>query len=147
MNSAIYTPYSIKGQTVLITGASSGIGEACAWRFAEAGCRLVLLARRAERLADIQQQLQAAYGDIEVHTVVLDVRDTDAVTALPYSLPGDFREVDILLNNAGERQRAHKEQQQAMAESIPLPAQPTYVALISLRVCWLLHATLQAVIG
>lgn len=45
----------------MCAGASGGIGEACAWRFAEAGCRLVLLARREEKLAELKQKLQAEY--------------------------------------------------------------------------------------
>ncbi|PSC71219.1 NAD(P)-dependent oxidoreductase [Micractinium conductrix] len=95
-----YQAYSIAGQTALVTGASSGIGEACAWRFAEAGCKLVLVARRAERLAALQQAIQQHYN-VPVHTIVLDVQDLEAIARLPAELPAEFREVDILLPNAG----------------------------------------------
>lgn len=85
-----------------MAGASSGIGEACAWRFAEAGCRLVLVARRQDRLESLKQALQKEYGsDLPIHTVAMDVRDTEAVVSLPDRLPEGFAEVDILVNNAG----------------------------------------------
>ena len=76
---------------VLITGASSGIGAACAERFAQAGARLVLCARRVDRLAELVAGLDA---DAEV--VELDVRDREAVNT---GLGG--RDVDVLVNNAG----------------------------------------------
>jgi len=57
----LYTPHDIAGSTVLITGASSGFGEAIAWRCAEAGCRLVLVARRLERLEALRDQLVDKY--------------------------------------------------------------------------------------
>ena len=76
---------------VLITGASSGIGAACAEAFARAGARLILCARRADRLAELAQRL-----DTETETIELDVRDRAAVTATLSSL-----DVDILVNNAG----------------------------------------------
>ena len=59
--SQLYPTFDLKGQTVLITGASSGIGEACAWRFAEAGCKLILSARRTERLDALSKQLTDSY--------------------------------------------------------------------------------------
>lgn len=96
-----YTPYSIAGQVALITGASSGIGEACAWRFAEAGCKLVLIARRQERLAALQQAIGDHYPELAVHTVTMDVQDLEGIAALPAQLPREFQEVDILLPNAG----------------------------------------------
>jgi NADP-dependent 3-hydroxy acid dehydrogenase YdfG len=57
----LYAPLNIAGSTVLITGASAGFGEAMAWRFAEAGCKLVLVARRLERLESLKAQLVDAY--------------------------------------------------------------------------------------
>ena len=78
--------------TVLITGASSGIGAATAAAFAAAGARLVLCARRGDRLERLAADL-----DTQVDTLVLDVRDRDAVTA---ALSG-LDPIDVLVNNAG----------------------------------------------
>lgn len=87
----------LEGATVLVTGASSGIGRACAEAFARAGARLLLCARREDRLAEVA----AALGDAEVHTFVLDVRDRAAVEAAIAGLPEVWRDVDVLVNNAG----------------------------------------------
>jgi len=86
----------LKNKTVLITGASSGIGEACARRFAQAGCRLILAARREERLKKIADQLK-----VETHLLLLDVRDRYAVEAAINELPKEWQKIDLLLNNAG----------------------------------------------
>ena len=80
-------------KTVLITGATSGFGKACAEYFAEKGWQLILTGRRSERLEELQQQLGSSVSKI----ITLDVRDREAVeTAL-----GDLGNVDLLLNNAG----------------------------------------------
>lgn len=84
--------------TALITGASSGLGEATARRFANEGWRLVLVARRIERLQRLQEELGRAG---EIHLLELDVRDRAAVTAKLGELPAAFREVRVLINNAG----------------------------------------------
>jgi NADP-dependent 3-hydroxy acid dehydrogenase YdfG len=96
-----YKPYSIQDKVVLITGASSGIGEACAWRFADAGCKLIILARRADRLEALKRDIQQTYPTVSVHSIILDVRDTEQLVRLPETLPAEFRDVDILVNNAG----------------------------------------------
>lgn len=84
--------------TVVITGASSGFGTACARAFAKLGRRLVLTARRGEILREIEQELCTL---TKVHVQILDVRDKDAVAAAFSSLPVEFAEVDLLVNNAG----------------------------------------------
>lgn len=82
----------------LITGASSGFGKATAERFAREGWKLVLAARRQERL----DEMQAALGGPEnVHTVVLDVREREAVFEKLGNLPQGFADVRVLVNNAG----------------------------------------------
>jgi 3-hydroxy acid dehydrogenase / malonic semialdehyde reductase len=84
--------------SVLITGASSGFGEACARKFAAQGKPLVLCARREDRLSSLAKELSE---QTEVHWVALDVRDRQAVFALPAALPAGFADVGILINNAG----------------------------------------------
>ena len=86
-------------KTVLITGATSGIGEACARRFAKEGYKLILTARRAERLKSIKAELEA--DGSEVKTLVFDVRDAEAAKKAIDSLEGEWSVVDILVNNAG----------------------------------------------
>mmetsp|Transcript_4805 Transcript_4805/g.12624 ORF Transcript_4805/g.12624 Transcript_4805/m.12624 type:complete len:268 (-) Transcript_4805:83-886(-) len=100
MASALYPAASIAGQVVLITGASSGIGEACAHRFAEAGCKLVLIARRIEKLEELKDVIAAKFG-VDIHVEQFDVGDVDKIEALRDALPSRFRDVDILVNNAG----------------------------------------------
>lgn len=85
---------------VVVTGASSGIGEATARTFAAAGDRLVLVARRADRLEALAAELAGTHGT-DVHTIVLDVRDREAVDATLGALPDAWRDVDVLVNSAG----------------------------------------------
>lgn len=99
--SARYAPLDVTGYTALVTGASSGFGKATAWRFAELGCKLVLVARRIERLNEIAAEITAEHPEVKVHCVQLDMSDLAAVEALPENLPAEFAEVDILVNNAG----------------------------------------------
>ncbi|MDF5717030.1 MAG: SDR family oxidoreductase [Rhizonema sp. NSF051] len=90
---------SIQNQIVLITGASSGIGAACAKIFAGAGARLILAARRWERLQQLEQTL--AVPSQQIHLLQLDVRDRTAVESAISSLPPNWSDIDILINNAG----------------------------------------------
>jgi len=87
---------NLKDETVLITGASSGIGAACARAFAAEGARLILAARRRERLDAL-----AAALDADTLTFPLDVRDRAAVDAVLDALPEEWRDIDVLVNNAG----------------------------------------------
>lgn len=90
----------LKNKIVLITGATSGIGEACAISFAEQGAKLLLCARRQELLTSLAEKLQKEYGT-EVYTFVLDVRDRQQVKTQLDALPAAWKSIDILLNNAG----------------------------------------------
>jgi 3-hydroxy acid dehydrogenase/malonic semialdehyde reductase len=87
---------------VFVTGASSGIGAACARAFAGAGGRILVAARRRDRLAALSAELAAAAGGPErVHQIVLDVRDQPAVARAIASLPDEWSAIDVLVNNAG----------------------------------------------
>jgi NADP-dependent 3-hydroxy acid dehydrogenase YdfG len=90
----------LKGKTTLITGASSGIGEATARLFASEGSDLILIARRADRLETVRDELITQY-DIKIHIAGCDVRDYHQVESFILSLPEEFREINILINNAG----------------------------------------------
>ena len=91
---------SLKSQLVFVTGASSGIGAACATAFARHGARLRLCARRLDRLNAFADARGQEHG-VDVHTFPLDVRDADAVTTAVDALPDAWRDIDILVNNAG----------------------------------------------
>ena len=90
----------LKDRLVLITGASAGIGEACAEAFAREGARLLLAARRRERLEALAARLAAAHGTGAL-CLELDVRDRAAVEAAVGGLPAAWRDIDVLVNNAG----------------------------------------------
>lgn len=83
-----------------ITGASAGIGKACAEIFAKEGFNLVLTARRIERLEAVAAELQDRFN-VKVRPIQMDVRSKDAVQAGWESLPEDWKKVDLLINNAG----------------------------------------------
>jgi NADP-dependent 3-hydroxy acid dehydrogenase YdfG len=85
------------GKTIVITGATSGFGRACAEIFAAAGWRLVLCGRRKERLAELEKK----FGRQAVHCACFDICRLSEVEAMVAGLPKDFQEVDVLLNNAG----------------------------------------------
>jgi hypothetical protein len=91
---------SLQGKTVLVTGASSGIGRATAIAFAREGARLLICARRLEPLDELQQILTAA-GAPAVHIFQLDVQIRAAVEASIEYLPAAWKEIDVLVNNAG----------------------------------------------
>lgn len=91
---------SLSGKTVFITGASSGIGESTAYAFAAEGARLLLCARRKEKVDAVAEQALAK-GAPAAHTFALDVRDQAAVAASIAELPAQWAEIDVLVNNAG----------------------------------------------
>jgi len=85
---------------VLITGATSGIGLACAKKFAANGDNLILTGRRNKRLEDISKSLQKEYN-VKIKTIKMDVRDKKAVFSSFVALPAEWSNIDILINNAG----------------------------------------------
>jgi 3-hydroxy acid dehydrogenase/malonic semialdehyde reductase len=83
--------------TVMITGATSGFGEACARRFAREGHKLIITGRREDRL----ELLAGELSKTPVLPLVFDVRERRDVDAALAEMPGDFAEIDVLVNNAG----------------------------------------------
>lgn len=90
----------MKDKLILITGASSGIGQACARKFAEGGCRLILNARSADKLETLKQELEDKYGT-DVLLIPFDVRDRAKAEDAIQNLPENYRNIDVLINNAG----------------------------------------------
>ncbi len=86
-------------KTVLITGATSGIGLACARKFATNGDRLILTGRKPQLLEEIRSELTAK--GTEVLTLVFDVRDREQATKCIEGLPAEWKDIDVLVNNAG----------------------------------------------
>jgi NADP-dependent 3-hydroxy acid dehydrogenase YdfG len=91
---------SLEGSSTVVTGASSGIGEATAHEFAGEGARVALAARSEDRLASIATDLEDEYG-VETLVVPTDVRDEAAVDALIEGVVGEWGGLDVLVNNAG----------------------------------------------
>src|ERR1035437_3250902 len=91
---------TLKGKTALITGASSGIGEAIARRLAELGADVILVARRVERLEALARELGSKHG-IQASAIARDLGEPGARLALHRDTEGAGRAIDILVNNAG----------------------------------------------
>lgn len=89
----------MKGKQIFITGATSGIGEGCARKFAHAGCNLILNGRNIEKLESLKRELSAQ--GTEVLTLPFDVRDRQAMRQALDSLEGKWQNIDVLVNNAG----------------------------------------------
>ena len=87
-------------KTILITGATSGIGEATAKAFAAAGDNIIITGRRVDRLLALKAKLVATYG-VEVCVAAFDIREEGACVAAVEGLPEEFRRVDVLVNNGG----------------------------------------------
>lgn len=90
-----------RGKTVLITGASSGLGEGMARLFAKLGYNLAICARRTDRLESLQTELMAQYPDIRIEYRVLDVSDYDAIFEVFDAFAADFGHIDRVVVNAG----------------------------------------------
>lgn len=92
--------HQVQGQWVWVTGASSGIGKACAEQFAALGAHLVITARRFDRLQALAMELTSRHG-IHCIPIQMDVREPDQVCAAYHTIQSDGIQVDILVNNAG----------------------------------------------
>lgn len=90
----------LNNKIVFITGATSGIGESCAYTFAAEGCNLILCARRYELLKEIEADLINKFN-IKVYSFKLDVRNHKDVIKSIADIPDEWRKIDILINNAG----------------------------------------------
>ena len=90
----------MEAKIVFITGASSGIGEGCARKFAKEGWNLILNARTVSKLEELKAELEGAYG-VRVYILPFDVRDRKLAAASLESLPEEWKAIDVLVNNAG----------------------------------------------
>ena len=87
-------------KTILITGASSGIGEGCARKFASQGARIILNSRSTEKLESLAQDLKEKYN-ADCYVMPFDVCDRDSAAAALKALPEEWKSIDVLINNAG----------------------------------------------
>ena len=90
----------MKAKIVFITGASSGIGEGCARKFASQGWNVILNARNVAKLEELKQELEKEYG-VRVYVLPFDVRDRKEAAVSVNTLPQEWKEIDVLVNNAG----------------------------------------------
>ncbi len=90
----------LDGSVVFVTGASSGIGLACAEAFAQEGAKVAIAARRADRIAELKASLTEAYG-VEVFARQMDVRDVEQAQSTVSAVHSHFGRIDVLVNNAG----------------------------------------------
>jgi serine 3-dehydrogenase len=121
----------------LITGATAGFGRAAARRFVQGGWRVVATGRRADRLRALVDEL----GAERVHAACFDVRDADAMRAALAALPGGFRDIDLLVNNAGLAQGT------APAQAASLEDWRTMIDTNLTALVTLTHALLPALIA
>lgn len=102
-------------KTILITGASSGIGEGCARKFASEEARLILNARSVGKLESLAKELNEKYGT-SCHVLAFDVCDRQAAAAALASLPDEWKPIDVLVNNAGLAIGVDKEHEGCLEE-------------------------------
>lgn len=91
---------SLKNRIVFISGATSGIGKACAYAFAKEGANLIINARRKNMIDEIAEDIKTKFG-VKVFGYKLDVQNREEVVASINSLPAEWKKIDILINNAG----------------------------------------------
>jgi 3-hydroxy acid dehydrogenase / malonic semialdehyde reductase len=120
---------------VLITGATSGIGAATARLLANHNFKLILCGRRAERLQAIANELKSS---TEIHTLIFDVRDQQATAKSIQSLPADWKNIDVLINNAGNAHGLDPIQTGAVAD---------WDAMIDINVKGLLYVSKEIILG
>jgi 3-hydroxy acid dehydrogenase/malonic semialdehyde reductase len=125
----------LKNKVVFISGASSGIGKACAELFAQVGAKLILGARSIEKLQELSNELTAQY-QTEILIVKLDVQDKNAVDEVIDGLPLVWQKIDILVNNAGLARGLEKLHQGDVAD---------WEAMIDTNVKGLLYLTRKVV--
>ena len=102
-------------KTVLITGASSGIGEGCARKFASQGAKLILNSRSTDKLTALAEELKEKY-DAECYVMPFDVCNREAAAAALNALPQEWRSIDVLINNAGLAIGVDKEHEGSLDE-------------------------------
>lgn len=91
----------MENKTVFITGASSGIGNGCARKFAKEGWNLILNARNELKLKELKSELEKEYLQIEIYLLPFDVRNREQIKAALEALPSEWKTIDVLVNNAG----------------------------------------------
>jgi NADP-dependent 3-hydroxy acid dehydrogenase YdfG len=127
---------SLTGKTAIVTGASSGIGAATARRLANAGARVMLVARRLDRLEELAAEIGPETGTTAT-TMALDLGDPQAAQALFEAATAQFGKVDILVNNAGILRTSHVDAFD-LAELEPLIA-VNYTAVVRTSVLFARH--------
>lgn len=105
----------LTNKRVLITGASSGIGAACAETFAKHGAHLLICGRRSKLIKDLANKLLKTYS-VKIYAFELDVRDADKVAHAFQTLPAEWQAIDVLVNNAGLAAGADKFQDAQLAD-------------------------------
>jgi 3-hydroxy acid dehydrogenase/malonic semialdehyde reductase len=121
----------LTNKIVFITGASSGIGKACAEQFASQGAHLILTARRFDRIEKLAEKLQKQYG-VKVLPIALDIQERETVEKVVHELTEEWKFIDILINNAGL----------ALTTDAIQAANPTnWDIMIRTNICGLLYTT------
>ena len=92
--------FACMNKIILITGATSGIGKACAQKFASAGSDIIITGRRNDRLTELQLSIQSQFG-VQVLPLCFDVQDRKTVESVFQELPDHWKKIEILINNAG----------------------------------------------
>ena len=126
---------AVAGRTVLITGASSGIGEAAALRIGEAGGEMVLVARRAEKLDDLRARIAELGGTSHAHPC--DLTDAEATEALTEEVLARHGHVDVLVNNAGHSIRRAIESSYERPHDFERTMQLNYMGAVRLMLAFL----------